>query len=128
MKIDKDTALAEFERFAEAMDIECETDEMPEDDAREFEKLRGRLVRAIQKGTLTIADEGEPSFALSNGETLVFAEPTGSTLMAKNSKGSDVGMLYRMMGEMTKQPASLFSKMKMAELKVCMAITTLFLA
>jgi len=48
--------------------------------------------------------------------------------MDKRGQGQDFSKTFETMGSMTKTHANKFSKMAMADLKVCQAITTLFLA
>lgn len=127
-----EVAEQDFERFADQMDLDLNTDTMDEEDRKEFEKQKSRLVDAIKSGALEIADNGEPTFTpqrSKNTDPITFHEPTGAALMAmdRKKKTEDVGKLYAAMGEITGKPANTFSKMKMADLKICMAITTLFL-
>lgn len=132
-KVSFEVAESEFDRFADLMDLDLDMSKMDEDDKKEFEKQRRRVINAIQSGSLAINDKGEPIFspARSKGvEPLTFHEPTGAALMAmdRKKKTEDIGKLYAAMGEITKSHANVFSKMAMTDLKICMAITTLFLA
>lgn len=131
-KIALEVAEQEFNRFVEAMDLDVNPSDMDEDDKKGFEQQRDRVVSAIQAGTLAISDNGEPVFTPQRSkdiDPITFHEPTGASLMAmdRKKKTEDIGKLYAAMGDMTKTHAGVFSKMKMADLKVCMAITTLFL-
>lgn len=131
-KVAKEVAEAEFTRFVEAMDLDVDPADMDEDDKKGFNQQRERIVSAICAGSLVINDEGEPVFTpqrTKDAEPLTFHEPTGASLMAMDRKkrNEDVGKMYSLMGEITKTHASTFSKMKMADLKVCQAVTTLFL-
>lgn len=131
-KVALEVAEQEFNRFVEAMDLDVNPADMDEDDKKGFEQQRDRVVSAIQAGTVVINDNGEPVFTpqrTKDVEPITFHEPTGASLMAmdRKKKTEDIGKLYAAMGDMTKNHANVFSKMKMADLKVCMAITTLFL-
>lgn len=131
-KVAIDVAEMEFQRFADAMDLDVSTGGMSAEDLEGFTQQRGRVLRAIQRGTLVINDKGEPEFspARSDGAAvIVFHEPTGATLMAMDAKkkGQDIGKTYASMADMTRTHASTFAKMPMADLKVCMAIFTLFM-
>ena len=131
-KVALEVAEQEFNRFVEAMDLDVNPADMDEDDKKGFEQQRDRVVSAIQAGTVVINDNGEPVFTpqrTKDADTITFFEPTGASLMAmdRKKKTEDIGKLYAAMGDMTKNHANVFSKMKMADLKVCMAITTLFL-
>lgn len=131
-KINKEMSEQEFNRFGDAMGLDFEIDYMDEDDIKEFNKQKRVFINAISKGSLTINDDGEPTFTPQRSEakdSVTFKEPTGATLKSiDNVKAThNVGKMYTIMGEMTKTSASTFSKMKKPDLDVCLAVTTLFL-
>lgn len=131
-KIAKEVAEQEFNRFVESMDLDVDPADMDEDDLTEFTKQKSRVMSAIQSGALVINDDGEPVFTpqrTNDATAITFHEPTGASLMAmdRKKKTEDIGKLYAAMGDITKTHSNIFSKMKMSDLKVCMAITTLFL-
>jgi len=131
--IAKEVAEAEFDRFAEAMDLELEPADMDAEDKKGLDAQKGRLIKAIMSGSLIINENGEPVYtpqrAGENVNPITFSEPTGASLMAMDRKKrtEDVGKLYATMADITGQSSGIFSKMKMGDLKICMAITTLFL-
>jgi len=133
-KITREVAELDFTRFVEAMDIDVDTDNMTEDDKKSFNSTKDRIVKAIEKGSLVINDNGEPVYTPQRGgedsNPITFYEPTGASLMAMDKKGKDedIRKLYSVMADMTKTSSGIFSKMKMSDLKVCQAITMLFLA
>ena len=131
-KVNQETAMVEFDRFTESMDLDLDLTGMDDEDKIDFSKHRGALIRAIQIGSLVINDEGEPVFTpqRENGESITFHEPRGSALMAmdRKKKNHDMGKLFATMAEMTGRNPGTFSKMLMPDLKICMAIGTLFLA
>tara|TARA_R110000744_G_scaffold333450_1_gene438839 strand:+ start:108 stop:515 length:408 start_codon:yes stop_codon:yes gene_type:complete len=131
-KIAKEVAEQEFTRFAESMDLDINPAGMDAEDKKGFDQQKDRIISAIQSGSLVINDSGEPVFTpqrTKDADAITFHEPTGASLMAmdRKKKTEDIGKLYASMGEITRTHASTFSKMKMPDLKVCMAITTLFL-
>lgn len=131
-KIAKEVAEQEFNRFVGSMDLDVDPADMDEDDRKGFTQQKDRVIAAIQSGALVIKDSGEPVFTpqrTNDADAITFHEPTGASLMAmdRKKKTEDIGKLYAAMGDITKTHANVFSKMKMADLKVCMAITTLFL-
>lgn len=131
-KVAKEVAEQEFERFIDAMDLDVDTAGMDEDDKKGFEQQKSRIIGAIQSGALVVNDDGEPVFTpqrTKDAEPITFHEPTGASLMAmdRKKKTEDIGKLYSAMGDMTGKHPSTFAKMKMPDLKVCMAVTTLFL-
>lgn len=130
-KVSKEMAEQDFDRFLEAMDIEADPADMDEEDKSGFDQQKSRVVSAIMSGSVIIDDDGQPVFTpkRSDGEPITFYEPTGASLMAmdRKKKAEDIGKLYATMSDMTKQPAKRFANMKYGDLKVCIAITTLFL-
>ena len=131
-KVAKEVAEQEFNRFVDSMDLDVDPADMDEDDRKGFTQQKDRVIAAIQSGALVIKDSGEPVFTpqrTNDADAITFHEPTGASLMAmdRKKKTEDIGKLYAAMGDITKTHANVFSKMKMADLKVCMAITTLFL-
>lgn len=131
-KISVEMAEQEFDRFVEAMDLEFDTGAMDQEDVKGFEHNKGIVIKAIQKGVLIIDDNGQPVYTLQRTEgvpPIVFREPTGASLMAMDNgrKAEDVKKLYNVMADVTGRAPALFSSMKMADLKVCMAVITLFL-
>ena len=130
-KVVKEVAEAEFERFVRDMDLDISTDSMDDEDKKDLSLQKGRVIAAIMKGSLIINDSGEPVFTpqREDGEAITFHEPTGAALMAmdRKKKSEEIGKMYAAMAVITKKHSKVFSGMKMADLKVCMAITTLFL-
>lgn len=131
-KIAKEVAEQDFERFAESMDLDVDPSNMDEDDLKGFNQQKDRVIAAIQSGSLVVNDKDEPVFTpqrTNDAAAITFHEPTGASLMAmdRKKKTEDVGKLYAAMGDITRTNAKTFSTMRMADLKVCMAITTLFL-
>jgi len=128
----EEVAQAEFTRFVEAMDLDVEPSGMDEDDLKGFNQQKSRIISAMQSGSLVVSDKGEPIYTpqrTNDAQAITFYEATGSALMAmdRKKKTEDIGKLYAAMGEITKTHANVFSKMKMSDLKICMAVTTLFL-
>lgn len=130
-KIAVDVAEADFDRFIDCMDLDLNTDGMDDDEKKDLSVHKGRVISAICSGSLVINDEGEPVFTPQRSEIdpLTFHEPTGAALMAMDRKKSseEIGKMYVVAAAMTKTHSKTFSNMKIADLKVCMAITTLFL-
>lgn len=131
-KISVEMAEQEFDRFAEAMDLDFDTSGMDADDVKGFEHNKSIITKAIQKGALIVDEDGQPVYTpqrTKDIKPIIFHEPTGASLMAMDGgkKTEDVKKLYHVMADVTKRDAKLFSSMKMADLKICMAVITLFL-
>ena len=131
-KVDKETALADFDRFTSTMDLDVETDDMDQDDLQSFEDVKAKVVKALMAGTLVVDDKGQPCYTptgMPDANRIVFYEPTGASLMAMDQRkeSQNVGKMMVLMGDITKTTANVFTAMPMRDLKVCQAITTLFL-
>ncbi len=127
-----EVAEQEFDRWAEAMDLDFDPAGWDAEDKKSFSDSRGRLVRAIERGTLVVDEQSRMVFTPTCGadlSPLVFDEPTGGALMSmdQKKKGHDIAKLYGIMAEMTGNPVVRFSKMKTRDLKVCQTIVALFL-
>lgn len=130
MSIAREVAEAEFWRFVETMAIQADRSKMNADDEKAFDDQRDLIVSAIESERLIVDDTGQPIFTPVKGDPIVFYEPTGATLMAadQKKKNADISKLYAMIGDMTKQPPARFAAMPMRDVKVCIALATLFLA
>ena len=125
--VDQEVAEQEFSRMVELMDIDTNLED--EDDRKGFEETKTKIVKAISKGRLVINENGEPIFTPKNGSAITFREPTGASLMAmdRRKKTEDIAKMYSVLGDVTKMPVKTFSSMPYSDLKICIAIITLFL-
>ncbi|MES1178950.1 MAG: hypothetical protein ABUL62_31835 [Myxococcales bacterium] len=132
LKIATEVAEAEFDRFAAAMDFDLDAKAMDEDDRKAFAATKRTVVRSIEQGHLVVDDSGQPVFTpqLDDKSPITFYEPKGISLLAMEArkKGEDVSKMFASMGNMTKQHPSRFVKMSQRDLRVCMALATLFLS
>lgn len=133
-KISKDMAELDFNKFTEKMDLDVNTEGMSVDDKRDFTVQKDRLVRCIMEGSLVIDEEGQPIYTPQRAgvdvNSITFYEPTGASYIAMDRKkaGEDMGKMFATMADITKTSSGLFAKMKNTDLKVCIAMTLLFLA
>lgn len=133
--IAQEVAEQEFDRFAEAMDIETDVTQMTEETEEMFTASRNKFIKAIVKGKLVVNENGEPVYTpvrSSNTSPITFKEPDGAALIT-NSRGrkkadDGVGQMYQIMGSMTGTGAGRFANMKLVESQDCMAIASLFIA
>jgi len=133
-KISREMAEQEFERFGEAMDLDFDVSFMEDEDRKGFEVAKRRIVSAIMSGAMVVNDDGCPIYTPQREEggdanPNTYYEPTGATYMAmdRKKKTEDMGKMMALMADYTKTSSGLFGKMKNADLKVCLAVTTLFL-
>lgn len=130
----KDMADAEFERFAELMDLDLDTSGMDSEDLTQFTKLKNRVIRAIEKGALVINDNGEAVYTPQNTkskcqDSLTFHERTGASLMAMDGKkkNHDIAKTYAVMADMCKVPVNTFAGLVGIDVKVCEALFALLM-
>jgi len=130
--VSQEVAEAEFERFVEAMEIDLDTTGLDEEEIRDTQQDKTRIVRAIKNGRVTVNEGGLIAFVprTDGAGPIIFHAPTGAALAAMDKKKGhhDVGKMYSSMASITRTSEATFSKMEMPDLKVCMAIWTLFLA
>lgn len=131
-KIDDETAGREFDRFTEAMDLDMSLIGLSTEDKADLESARGMVVTAICRGSLTVNDVGEPVFTpqgSDGADPITFHEPTGASLMDmdKAKKTADIRKTYLVLGNLTGRDLKYFSDLKMRDLKICLAVLTLFL-
>jgi len=129
-----EVAEQDFERFADAMDLDLDETKMSEEDLSSFRPQKERLLRAISNGHLIFNDEGEPIYtpyrkASKSKEPITFHERTGADLMALDSgkKGQDVKKMMNMMASMCRTHPKTFAGLAGEDIKVCEALFTLLM-
>ena len=134
MKISKDVAEAEFERMLEANAILLDLPGSTKEDQDSAAQVKGRILHAMMLGSLVIDEAGQPVFTPQRGgkegSSITFYEPTGASFMAMDlgKSGHEVSKMFHALANITRTNAKLFSSMKAADLKVCTALATIFLA
>ena len=128
-----EVADAEFYRFIDFNEIDADESAMTAEELKEFSSLKRTVVLAIMKGSLVLDENGIFSFTprrSADRTPLVFHEPRGSAYIAmdKKKKTEDVGKMFATMGDICRVEPKTFALMMGADVKVCLAITTLFLA
>lgn len=131
-KIAKDVAEKEFLRWAEYIDLDMDTSEMDVEDKTDFNKLKGRIVRAILSGKLTVSEDGAEithQLILGKDTELTYAMPKGSGLLQMDQHKSTqmVGKTYAYMGAMSGRPHGYFANMDGRDVKIAIAVATLFM-
>lgn len=128
--IGNDVAEAEYARFIDANEIEVDLDSLKEEDRKSYLDQKSKIIRAMCRGRLVITEEGLPKYTPQDGGPLTFKEPTGAAFMALDlhREGQSVHKQYAVMAAMTETDSKRFAKMPNRDLKVCLAITAIFLA
>lgn len=133
-RIAPEVAEGEFLRWADEMDVDVDTSTLDAEDLTAFNKMRRRLLGAIEKGALMINEKGEAVYTPQNPgstyrESLTFHERTGASLMAMDGKkkGHDVAKTYAVMGDMCRVHPSTFANLVGTDVKVCEALFALLM-
>ena len=133
-KVAKEVAENEFDRFVESMDLDVDTSGMDAEDLTAFNKQKGRIIRAVQSGSLIFNDDGEAVYTpqhknTKHKEPITFHERTGASLMAMDGKkkNHDVAKTYAVMADMCKVHPSTFAGMVGTDVKVCEALFALLM-
>ncbi len=90
-KLSLEVAENEFNRFVEKMDLDVDVSKMDTEDLTGFNKQKGRILRALQRGALVINENGEAVYTpyherSGHKEAITFHERTGASLMAMDGK------------------------------------------
>lgn len=129
MKIEKEVAQNEFERWASAWRIEIDESELNEEDAQSLNEQRSKIVKAIERGYLTVSEDGTELVLNTNKGDVTFKEPTGAAYLAMDQhKNKNMASSFGFMGAMTGTPAKYWSSVRGADLKIAQAVTAIFLA
>jgi len=128
-KVALEVAEAEFERWADEMDLMLDPADMDAEDLTAFKRQKTRILRAVQRGALVINEGGEAEYTPQNKrskhqDAIVFHERTGAALMAMDGKkkGHDVAKTYAVLADMCKVHPSVFAGLAGSDGKVCEAL------
>lgn len=133
-KISREHAELEFGKWAEAMDMDLDVEDMDKKDLTAFKRQKNRVVIAIERGALIFNDNIEAVYTpqhpgSSYQNAITFQERTGASLMAMDNKreNQEVAKTYAIMADMCGVPAKVFAGLKGTDIKVCEAIYALLM-
>lgn len=135
VKIDKETAVAEFERFCEANEIDYDESAMTTEDIEAFKPLKERFIKGCMNGRVEVDGRNiqYTVSALSDnaaGDVVTIKRPTGHAFVAMdnyNDKQS-VHKLQGFVSAMTGKEVKYFSKIDISDWLFFRDIATLFLS
>jgi len=132
-KVARDVAEQDFTRFLTMMGIQIDTSDLNDDEKSTFAENRNRIVDCMMRGSIVVNQIGQILFTperSENNKEITFYEPTGSALMQmdRKQKDHDVAKMYNLMAAITKEHPSRFTNLMMNDVRVCMAVASLFLA
>ena len=133
-----DMAIDEFNRFCEVWEIDYNDSGMKSDDKVDFESLKNKIVKAIQKGRLCLNEDNTLSYTISDntenpkkrGATLIIKRPKGDAYLSmdKYKEGQGMHKFNALLGAMTNHAPEYFSDIDGLDLKPIQAVVQLFLA
>lgn len=128
LKVAREVALVEFERWADVFEIDVSTDDLNEEEAKAFTAFHGKFVKRIETGAVSVDDDGAVSFTPrgDNGDPLKFDEPTGALLSARLKNDNDVQATRRMMAAWSGAPANRFAEMPLRDFNFCAELLAFF--
>ncbi len=126
----------EFNRWAEAWEIDPDTDDMTQLDRDDFNIQKSQIIKAMKKGRMKYNDETEAMEYTVSRSSVTMDKP----ICMKRSKGSTyismdkykdregVHKTFSMMASMCGVPVAILSNLDGIDLKPLMAVATLFLS
>lgn len=136
-KIALEVAEADFERWADAMDLARKLDPagLDTEDKKSLADSKRVIIDAMIFGALVVNEAGEFVYTPKAGEDktpIIFHEPDGMAIMSVDQIGKsgthDVAKMVAILAVMTKQTRPRFAKMKNRDWTVCQAVFSLFFA
>lgn len=131
VKVAREVAEEDFNRFCDEMDVDRNLARMPEEDAKAFNDVKENLLDALQIGVLEIDSDGTAVVYPKKGDIkqIKFNELCGADYVAMDNKKEtqSFAKMFALMGSITKLPPATFSKLKKFDAKVCLSIAKLFL-
>jgi hypothetical protein len=134
-KIDRETAEAEFIRFCEENDLDCDMDGMTDEEKKDFKPIQDRFVKACMRGRVEV-DGVNLKYTISEfstqdwrGKTYTIKRPDGHAFIGMDGY-KETQSVHRMNGflsAMTGQEVSFFTKIDRADWLFFRDIATLFL-
>lgn len=125
----------EFNRWAEAWEIDPDTDDMTQLDRDDFNIQKSQIIKAMKKGRMKYNDETESmEYTVSRSNVTMdkpisMRRPKGATYisMDKYKDREGVHKTFSMMAEMCGVPVAVLSNLDGIDLKPLMAVASIFL-
>ena len=133
MEVSRELAEQELDRFIEANDLDFDVEGVGDEERDSVLSTRRKLTKAIQNGKLSVDEKGVITVHPTKSENqspVVFSRTTGACILAADRRGAkeNVAKLFLVMAELTGCESSRFSKMHIADSKLCQVVTGVFLA
>lgn len=131
-KVSKDVATKEFERWAEAWDIDIDREYMDDEDKSTFDNLRSRIERNIMRGRLVVSKDGEQivqNLHKGGPRPITYSMPKGAAwlTMDQHKERQSMHKVFGYLAAMAGEPIRYFSNLDGPDVKVAQDIGLLFL-
>lgn len=127
-KVATEVAQQEFERWAEAFEIDITTDALDPEELKAFEGFKAKFIKRVETGALTVDENGTIEFTPrgDDGEPLKFDEPTGALLSARQKNDTDIQAARRVMAAWCGVAPKRFADMKLRDFNFCSELLAFF--
>lgn len=131
MKLTREMALDELNRFLALMDLDRKlAEKMDDEDAKSLRDCQSTLLLALEDGSLVIEDDGVAVFTPRRGEhkPLRFGEPSAGILLAadKRREGHNTAKTVAILTEWCGENPVRITSLKPNDFKVCTSLMALF--
>lgn len=123
-EVSREAALAEFERLAEAADVDIDITGMNEEETEEIAEVSDAFTKAIMSGRLLVNEEGQGVLVVAKGEPIRFRAPLGADLMIMASGNENKRMedMVRFACALTGQSTRRIGELGVKEWKLAMRL------
>lgn len=126
----------EFNRWAEAWEIDPETEDMTQLDKDDFKIQKAQIIKAMKKGRMKYNEETEAmEYTVSRSDIemtkpILMKRPQGGTYlnMDRYKEREITHKTFSMISEMCGLPVAVISKLDGIDIKPIMAVATIFLS
>jgi len=123
-EVNREAAVAEFERMADTADVDIDTTRLSEEEAEDVNETRDAFVSAIESGLLSVDEEGHAIINVSSGEPMKFRLPLGKDLMIMAGATDDKRMvaMERFVCALTSKNTVEIGRLSVKEWKLAMRV------
>lgn len=135
-KVSEDIAEKDFKDWCEANEIDCDMDMMNEEEKKDFEPLKKRIVKAIMEGRCVVEDNvisytlGTYESTKLSGKEIKINSPTGKLFLGTDGykDTQNVHKLHGAMSALTGLDVGFFGLMNIKDWKFFQSVLQLFLS
>lgn len=129
LKVDMETARADFDRMCLAHRICIDPEDLDEGELKDLEVLRVKYSKMIARGDLAINEDGNPIYTTPGGKAIQLKKATGATFVAMGAAGMDFSRRNSLaLGELSGLAPGEIAKLEAPDYQICVGLTQLFLS